>query len=110
MYSGVGDGFNKIKSSQGLGGFTLGWLPTLVGYSAQGFGKFGFYEIFKDVYRTAAGDNEPKYRTVGFALSSACAEFIADILLCPWEAVSTQFEHSKSKFSTNECLLNNYKI
>ena len=94
MYSGVGDGFAKIKASQGLGGFTLGWLPTLVGYSCQGFGKFGFYEIFKDVYRTAAGDNEPKYRTVGFALSSACAEIIADVFLCPWEAVSTKIKHS----------------
>ena len=88
LYSGVGDGFKTIKATDGLRGFTLGWLPTLVGYSAQGFGKFGFYEIFKDVYRNAAGENEPKYRTVGFAISSACAEFIADILLCPWEAVS----------------------
>ena len=51
MYKGVGDGFKQIKATQGLGGFTLGWLPTLVGYSAQGFGKFGFYEIFKDVYK-----------------------------------------------------------
>jgi solute carrier family 25 phosphate transporter 3 len=55
----------------------------------QGFGKFGFYEIFKDVYRSAAGENEPKYRTVGFAVSSACAEVIADCMLCPMEAVST---------------------
>jgi len=102
MYSGVGDGFAKIKASQGLGGFTLGWLPTLVGYSAQGFGKFGFYEIFKDVYRTAAGDNEPKYRTVGFALSSACAEIIADVLLCPWEATKVRMQTSaEGTFPTN---------
>jgi len=55
----------------------------------QGFGKFGFYEIFKDVYKAAAGkENAIKYQTLGFALSSACAEVIADCLLCPWEAVS----------------------
>jgi len=90
LYAGVGDGFKQINAAEGMKGFTLGWLPTLVGYSAQGFGKFGFYEIFKDVYRNAAGKNEPKYRTVGFALSSACAEFIADILLCPWEAVKVR--------------------
>jgi len=59
MYAGVGDGFKQIKAAEGLKGFTLGWMPTLVGYSAQGFGKFGFYEIFKDVYRAAAGDKEP---------------------------------------------------
>ena len=49
MYKGVGDGFKQIKASEGLKGFTLGWLPTLVGYSAQGFGKFGFYEIRRKI-------------------------------------------------------------
>merc|ERR1712070_607737 len=102
LYSGVGDGFKSIKAAEGLKGFTLGWLPTLVGYSAQGFGKFGFYEIFKDVYRNAAGKNEPKYRTIGFAVSSACAEFIADILLCPWEAVKVRMQTSEpGKFPTS---------
>jgi solute carrier family 25 phosphate transporter 3 len=60
----------------------------LVGYSLQGSAKFGFYEIFKDVYAKAVGEeNVYKYRTIGFALSSASAEVIADVLLCPWEAV-----------------------
>ena len=88
LYKGVGDGFKSIWAAEGARGFTLGWAPTLVGYSAQGFGKFGFYEIFKDVYGWAAGDNAQKYRTIGFAISSASAEVIADTLLCPWEAVS----------------------
>merc|ERR1711990_870375 len=92
LYSGVGDGFKKINAAEGFKGFTLGWLPTLVGYSMQGFGKFGFYEIFKDVYRGMAGENEPKYRTVGFAVSSACAEVIADVLLCPSEAVKVRMQ------------------
>merc|ERR1712203_1176606 len=47
-----------------------------------------------DVYRNAAGKNEPKYRTIGFAVSSACAEFIADVLLCPWEAVKVRMQTS----------------
>ena len=60
----------------------------MIGYSAQGFGKFGFYEIFKDVYAWGAGKDAQKYKTIGWALSSASAEFIADVFLCPWEAVS----------------------
>jgi len=45
--------------------------------------------MFKDVYKAAVGpENAAKYQTVGFAVSSACAEFIADIALCPFEAVS----------------------
>ena len=55
----------------------------------QGFGKFGFYEMFKDVYKAALGDKAAQYQTVGFLVSSACAEVIADVLLCPMEAVSS---------------------
>jgi hypothetical protein len=56
----------------------------------QGFAKFGFYEMFKDVYKGALGEKAYQYQTVGFLVSSACAEVIADVLLCPWEAVSAQ--------------------
>merc|ERR1712195_187969 len=71
LYSGVGDG-----------------------YSIQGFGKFGFYEMFKDVYRNAMGSDEKikKYQTLGFAVSSACAEVIADCFLCPWEALKVKMQ------------------
>ena len=81
-------------------------MPTLVGYSAQGFGKFGFYEIFKDVYAAAAGENAAKYKTVGWAVSSACAELIADCFLCPWEAVSNTL-NSIFSFSMT-CQLHEY--
>lgn len=67
-------------------------MPTLIGYSAQGFGKFGFYEMFKDVYKAALGQNAAKYQTFGFLAASACAEVIADVLLCPFEAVRYQCE------------------
>ena len=48
-----------------------------------------FYEIFKDVYKAALGPKAAEYQTIGFLVSSACAEVIADVLFCPWEAVST---------------------
>lgn len=91
VYKSLGDGFKVIRASEGMTGLTVGWLPTLIGYSLQGFGKFGFYEIFKDVYKGIVGkENAAKYQTVGFLVSSACAEFIADILLCPWEALKVR--------------------
>jgi solute carrier family 25 phosphate transporter 3 len=34
------DGIKKISIARQL---TLGWVPTLYGYSIQGAGKFGFY-------------------------------------------------------------------
>jgi len=94
MYSSVGDGFRKIHAAEGLKGFTLGWFPTLVGYSMQGFGKFGFYEMFKDVYKAALGEKAAQYQTVGFLVSSACAEVIADVMLCPMEALKVRMQTS----------------
>lgn len=68
-------------------------MPTFIGYSCQGFGKFGFYEIFKDVFKGIAGpENAAKYQTVGFAVSSACAEVIADTFLCPFEAIKVRMQ------------------
>lgn len=44
--------------------------------------------MFKDVYKGVLGEKAAQYQTVGFLVSSACAEVIADVLLCPFEAVS----------------------
>jgi len=96
LYKSIGDAFTKIRATEGTKGLTLGIVPTLVGYSLQGAGKFGFYEMFKDVYAKVVGEeNVYKYRTLGFALSSASAEIIADCLLCPWEAIKVKIQTSK---------------
>lgn len=59
----------------------------------QGFGKFGFYEIFKDVFKGIAGPEKAvQYQTIGFAVSSACAEVIADCFLCPMEAIKVRMQ------------------
>jgi len=90
LYKSIGDGFKTIYRNEGLTGFKVGWIPTFIGYSAQGFGKFGFYEIFKDVYKHLLGANAAKYQTLGFLASSACAEVIADVFLCPFEALKVR--------------------
>ena len=38
--TGMIDGVKKVSANKQM---TLGWTPTLVGYSLQGLGKFGFY-------------------------------------------------------------------
>jgi len=97
MYKSLGEGLSTIKATKGMGGqgLFLGWQPTLIGYSAQGFGKFGFYEIFKDVYKNILGDKAAQYQTVGFMVSSACAEVIADCLLCPFESIKVRMQTAK---------------
>jgi hypothetical protein len=46
-YGGIGQGFGIVAREQGMAGLVRGWVPTLLGYSAQGSLKFGLYEYFK---------------------------------------------------------------
>lgn len=85
-----------IAAEEGAGALMKGWLPTLLGYSAQGCFKFGLYEIFKDVYSTMAGEkNAYDYRGMIYLAGSASAEFFADIALCPMEMVKVKVQTSK---------------
>ena len=71
----------------GAAGLFLGWAPTAIGYSMQGICKFGFYELFKNVYSGILGEeNAFLYRTSLYLAASASAEFFADIALSPMES------------------------
>jgi len=49
--------------------------------------KFGLYEVFKVYYSALAGEEVSyEYRTSLYLISSASAEFFADIGLAPFEA------------------------
>lgn len=68
-------------------------MPTLLGYSAQGACKFGFYEFFKKYYSDLAGPEfSAKYKTLIYLAGSASAEVIADVALCPFEAVKVRVQ------------------
>ena len=68
-------------------------MPTLLGYSAQGACKFGFYEYFKKYYSDIAGpEYAAKYKTLIYLAGSASAEVIADVALCPMEAVKVRVQ------------------
>jgi len=82
-------------------GLVKGWAPTLIGYSIQGVGKFGFYELFKKVYSDAIGEeNAYLYRTSLYLAASASAEFFADIGLAPFEAVKVRIQTKPGFAST----------
>lgn len=94
-YQGLLSGIRTILKEEGYAGLVKGWGPTAVGYSLQGAGKFGFYEIFKDTYSTMVGEeNAYTYRGLIFLAGAASAEFLADILLCPWEMTKVRVQTS----------------
>jgi solute carrier family 25 (mitochondrial phosphate transporter), member 3 len=90
LYTSNVQGWAKIYRADGVRGVFFGWAPTFVGYSFQGAGKYGFYEIFKHQYgdRMFPGAN----KTLVYLAASATAEFFADIALCPFEAIKVRMQ------------------
>jgi solute carrier family 25 phosphate transporter 3 len=80
-------GFRQVIAAEGAGALATGLGPTAVGYFIQGWFKFGGNEFFKVQFCQALGDQKAwDLKTPVMLGASACAEFIADIFLCPLEA------------------------
>jgi len=92
-YQNIFNGFRLTVAEEGARGLLKGWAPTLIGYSVQGLGKFGFYEMFKNLYGNMLGEeNAYLWRTSLYLAASASAEFFADIGLAPLEAVKVRIQ------------------
>lgn len=84
---GLVGGFKQIIAEEGAGALLTGFGPTVVGYFIQGWFKFGGVEFFKVNFAQSLGEQSAwDNRTAIYLASSAMAEFIADIFLCPLEA------------------------
>jgi solute carrier family 25 phosphate transporter 3 len=100
LYAGNFDGWRKIISAEGVAGIFTGGGPTAIGYSIQGALKYGGYEYFKKLYSDLAGpENAERYKTWIYLAGSASAEVIADIGLCPFEAVKIRAQTSMPPFA-----------
>ncbi|XP_072025434.1 solute carrier family 25 member 3-like, partial [Amphiura filiformis] len=92
-YKGIFNGFKVTLKEEGFRALGKGWAPTCYGYSMQGLGKFGLYEVFKIQYGNLMGEEYCyRYRITLYLLASASAEFFADILLCPMEALKVRIQ------------------
>ncbi|KAI2633733.1 mitochondrial phosphate carrier protein [Hypomontagnella submonticulosa] len=95
LYKGNFQAWGLIFRQEGFRGIFTGWSPTFFGYSVQGAFKYGWYEYFKKTYSDLAGpENAYKYKTLLYLTASASAEFLADIALCPLEAVKVRMQTS----------------
>ena len=99
LYSSNFYAWRTIARAEGFRGVFFGWSPTLVGYSFQGGGKYGFYEVFKYIYGEKFFPNAPS--TAVYLGASATAEFLADIALCPFEAVKVRMQTTLPPFANS---------
>jgi len=83
----IGSG-RQIIAEQGVSALSSGLGATAAGYFVQGWFKFGGVEFFKVQFAKKLGDQKAwENRTAIYLASSTMAEFIADLFLCPLEAI-----------------------
>lgn len=101
MYTGNMQAWRKIIAESGIRGIYTGGSPTFFGYSIQGAFKYGWYEYFKKTYSDLVGpENAYRYKTWVYLAGSASAEFLADIGLCPLEAVKVRMQTTMPPFAS----------
>lgn len=84
---GLFGGIRQVVAKEGAGALLTGFGPTAAGYFLQGAFKFGGYELFKQQSINVIGYEAAANNRIGvYVVSSALAEFFADIALCPLEA------------------------
>lgn len=88
-YNSMFSGLKLLVKEQGPSSLWRGWAGKFFGYGVQGGCKFGLYEYFKRMYSDAlVGQN----KSIIFFLNSASAQAIADVALCPFEAVKVRVQ------------------
>merc|ERR1719223_1778995 len=81
-------GFRQVIADEGVAGLATGLGATAAGYFVQGWFKFGGVEFFKINIAQRLGPQKAwDNRNSIYLVCAACAEFIADLFLCPLEAV-----------------------
>lgn len=88
-YSTISTSFTTILREGGVSAFRRGWAGKFVGYGVQGACRFGLYEYFNNIYSKSLKDQN---KSLIFFLSSASAEVIANVALCPFEAIKVRVQ------------------
>jgi len=86
--SGMVGTFRTVIKEEGAAALTTGMAATFAGYFVQGWFKFGGVELIKINLAQSFGEREAwKRRNEIYLAAAAGAEFVADLFLCPLEAV-----------------------
>jgi len=81
-------GFRTVIAEEGARALLTGLGATAAGYFVQGWFKFGGVELFKINMAQSLGERRAwENRTAIYLTAAAGAEVIADLFLCPLEAV-----------------------
>ncbi|CAO2830725.1 unnamed protein product [Amaranthus hypochondriacus] len=88
-YYSIASCLSTLLREQGPSVLWRGWATKFFGYGMQGGCRFGLYEYFKNLYSNMLPDSN---RNVVFFASSASAEVVANVVLCPFEAIKVRVQ------------------
>ncbi|KAI3704468.1 hypothetical protein L1987_74688 [Smallanthus sonchifolius] len=88
-YSSIATSFTTLLREGGVAAFRRGWAGKFFGYGVQGACRFGLYEYLNKIYSNSLKDQN---KSLIFFLSSASAEVIANVALCPFEAIKVRVQ------------------
>ncbi|XP_008670370.1 mitochondrial phosphate carrier protein 1, mitochondrial isoform X1 [Zea mays] len=88
-YNSIFSGLNVLVKEEGPSSLWRGWGGKFFGYGVQGGCRFGLYEYFKKRYSDVLVDSN---KSTIYFLSSASAQIIADVGLCPFESVKVRVQ------------------
>lgn len=88
-YESISICFSTLLREQGPSAFRRGWAGKFLGYGSQGACRFGLYEYFKKIYSNILVDQNKSFV---YFVSSASAEVIANVVLCPFEAIKVRVQ------------------
>uniref|UniRef100_A0A7N0UJZ0 Mitochondrial phosphate carrier protein n=1 Tax=Kalanchoe fedtschenkoi TaxID=63787 RepID=A0A7N0UJZ0_KALFE len=88
-YNSISSCITTLLREQGPSAFWRGWAGKLYGYGVQGGFRFGLYEYLKGFYSNLLRDSN---RSFIYFVSSASAEVLANLALCPFEAIKVRVQ------------------
>jgi solute carrier family 25 phosphate transporter 3 len=96
-YTGMVSGLRILWAEEGLRGMFKGIGPTAAAYALQTGTKYGLYEVLKDEFSTALGEDLAyQYRGQIYVAAAGCAEACASVLMCPFEMLKVRVQTSPS--------------
>ncbi|KDR65733.1 hypothetical protein GALMADRAFT_232893 [Galerina marginata CBS 339.88] len=94
VYSGVGNAFTRISSTEGMRALWRGVSSVILGAGPAHAVHFGTLEAVKEL----AGGNEAGNQWVATSLAGACATIAADAFMNPFDVVKQRMQVHKSEF------------
>ncbi|KZS94461.1 mitochondrial carrier [Sistotremastrum niveocremeum HHB9708] len=94
IYSGVGNAFTRISSTEGMRALWRGVSSVILGAGPAHAVHFGAYEAIKEL----AGGNEAGNQVVATAAAGACATVASDALMNPFDVIKQRMQVHNSEF------------